>query len=86
MYGSSLEDGNGIFQRDYEKPEDHGGDLHNRELDNNGDEYSNLGRRLQTTGRAQGATNEVPKELAEEEPPETSPYCVNTRGEGDVAT
>lgn len=45
MYGSSLEDGDGIFQRDYEKPEDHCDDLHNREFDNNGDEYSNLGRR-----------------------------------------
>lgn len=45
MYGSSLEDGDGILQRDYEKPEDHCDDLHNREFDNNGDEYSNLGRR-----------------------------------------
>jgi hypothetical protein len=43
MYGSSFKDGNGIFQRNHNKSEGHGDNLHNGEFDNDCDEYSNLG-------------------------------------------
>lgn len=86
MESDACDRGKRPFQCNDDKTNCNGHNLDDRDSDNEGNEYTNAGVRLDTAGVAQYATSEVPKKLAEKHAPEACPNCIYACSKGDVTT
>lgn len=86
MAGRPFDGCKGPLQCNDDKTDYNSQSLDDRDSDDKGNEYTNAGMRLNTTGVARYTANEVPEKLAEEYGPEACPNCVCTGSKGDIAT